>query len=128
MIEGPMDGWYEEEDDRAGEGPGNLRRYYSPHRAEQLQKLARVASAFCVLSAFLVVPALISFPLGITVWILAALDLVKMRAGEMDPKGESDTKRARDHALLCVVASIPIPCCLGIPSAFALIQLAAKLR
>src|SRR4051794_29093713 len=100
-----MDAWYEEGDDRPWQRPDNLRGYYAPHRGEQLRKLARIASAFCVLSAFLIVPALFSFSLGITVWIMAGLDLVKMRAGEMDPQGEADTKRARNDALLCVVAS-----------------------
>lgn len=123
-----MDDQPEEDDDRPWEQQGSLRRDALPHRGELLRHLGNIAVGCCLLSGCLVVPSLISFALGIAVWVMAGQDLAKMRTGMMDPQGESETVNARNAAAACVILSIPIAIFYGIPlSGAALVQFAAKI-
>jgi hypothetical protein len=45
------------------------------------------------------VPALVSIPLGLTVYVLARGDLARMRAGTMDPRARTETETASAEAL-----------------------------
>lgn len=122
-----MDDRPEEVDDRPWEQPGNPRRDCLPHRAVLLRQLGDVAFGCCLLSAVLIVPALISVPLGIAVWIMAGQDLAKMRAGTMDPQGQTDTERARKMAIGCVLFSFVYTMALGTPVGKELLQIAFSL-
>jgi hypothetical protein len=50
--------------------------------------------------------ALISVPMGVTIWILAKQDLDEMRAGRMDPDGRQATENARTGGILGVVLGL----------------------
>ncbi len=52
------------------------------------------------------VPLLVTLPLGITTWLMAAGDLEKMRSGEMDDRGRGQTESGRTTALFGVIISL----------------------
>jgi hypothetical protein len=51
-------------------------------------------------------PLLVTLPLGITTWLMAAGDLEKMRRGEMDDRGRWQTESSRTSAIFGVVLSL----------------------
>ena len=86
------------EDDRPWEQPGAVRRDCEPHRGDVLLGLGRISLACGLLSLCLCVPAAISVPLGLVVWLLAERDLAKMAAGQMDPAGRELTQAGNSYA------------------------------
>ena len=51
-------------------------------------------------------PLLVTLPLGITTWLMAADDLAKMRTGEMDDRGRWQTESGRNSAMFGVILSL----------------------
>jgi hypothetical protein len=54
----------------------------------------------------IVVPVLLGLVLGLIVWIMCLLDLRKMRAGLMDPRGETMVVKALFFARLGAATSL----------------------
>jgi hypothetical protein len=79
-----------------------VRRDCEPDRAWLLGPLG-IASAVCggvsVFPCFIAF-ALVAVPLGVTTWLMAQNDLVQMRAGLMDPRGEPETRLAQERATM----------------------------
>jgi predicted Zn finger-like uncharacterized protein len=71
------------DDDDYDDRPRRRRRYQQEHRGQLILVLG-------ILSFFFAWPVL-----GIIAWILGANDLKEMRAGRMDPSGESQTNTGR---------------------------------
>jgi len=82
------------------------RRDVEPHRAGLLHLSATISAITGVVSCALVVPLLLSLPLGMATWAFAVHDLAQMRDGHMDRAGLLKTQSARDTALIGVVMSI----------------------
>jgi endogenous inhibitor of DNA gyrase (YacG/DUF329 family) len=84
-----------------------VRRDGEPHRGRVLYTLGALSAITGGLSAcsfgYL---AVISVPLGVTVWILAARDLRAMQDGSIDPRGRDLTRAGRSSALAGVVFGI----------------------
>ena len=80
-----------EGDVRPWDVPGNVRRDAVPHRGLLLAGLGMVALGCGFLSAFLAIPALVAFPLGLAVRRMADHDLHEMQQGRMDPAGRRQT-------------------------------------
>jgi hypothetical protein len=103
-VELEVDGGY----DRFRQRPaGRLRRDCVPHRGALLSAMG----AFTLIAGGLTlclfgVPLLVTLPLGITTWLMAAGDLEKMRAGEMDDRGRGQTESGRTCAAFGVVLSL----------------------
>jgi hypothetical protein len=74
------------DDDRPWED-GDIRRDWEPHRGTLILVLG--ALSLVLLTTFYF--AFLSLPVGLAAWILGAIDLKKIRAGEMDPAGKSNT-------------------------------------
>lgn len=81
------------------EQPGAVRRDCEPHRGELLAKLAAVSQYAGAISINSCQPALLAFPLGVTVWLLARHDLKQMRRGTVDPTRRDLAEAARRDAL-----------------------------
>jgi hypothetical protein len=62
-----------------------------------------VAIVLNVMSVWFVVPAVFGVPLALLLWWAACHDLRKMRAGEMDPRGEEQTAAARTNARVALL-------------------------
>jgi hypothetical protein len=48
----------------------------------------------------------LSVPFGLVIWRVASQDLTRMRAGEMDPRGEKEVRMARASAQVAVFAPL----------------------
>jgi len=88
------------------EWPGAVRRDCEPHRGPLLLVLGTVSLIFGVLGFWLQFMALPDAPLGLVVWLLAWRDLRRMRAGRMDPDGETATSYACRFGFGGALASI----------------------
>ena len=88
-----------DEPDRPWERPGAVRRDCEPHRAALIDSLGIVALVFGMFG-FLVLPAILSLPLGICTWVMARRDLKEMRAGLMAPEGIRRTDEGRIFAII----------------------------
>jgi hypothetical protein len=108
---------------RPWERPGAVRRDVEPHRGQMLMLLG-LASGFLALSAPMVamLPSLVSFPVGVTVVVLARRDSARMHAGHMDPEGLSYLQWTR----LGAWCGILVPLLLGLE--MVVVVGAAKLR
>jgi predicted Zn finger-like uncharacterized protein len=87
----------EDEEDR----PRRRRRYQQAHRGQLILILG-------VLSFFFAWPIL-----GIIAWVLGSNDLKEMRAGRMDPEGESQTNTGRICGMISTLmgAVVALLCC-----------------
>src|SRR5262245_15939497 len=83
---------------RPWEQPGAHRRDLPPHRAELLKFLATASVVCGLLSFILLAPVLVGLPCGVVGWVLAGLDLRRMRAGDLDGSGERETRHAFERA------------------------------
>lgn len=88
------------------ERPGaSLRRDCEPHRGPLIHTLGVVSlvlgiPALCgALCPPFVVPGLISAPLGISAWVMARNDLMKMEQKLMDPEGLASTQTGLNYAV-----------------------------
>ncbi len=93
----------EPEKSRPRERPGVVRRDCEPHRGNWLRLYGGLALLVGMVAGGCVVLAIVSLPLGIVVWRLAARDLSKMRAGQMDPGGQQQALDARACARVAVL-------------------------
>jgi predicted Zn finger-like uncharacterized protein len=100
-----------DEDERPWERPGRGRRFRGEqHRGPLVLVLGIVSVVFGVLSPLgiccspLLASSLIGMGLGIPAWILGRRDLRKMAAGEMDPRGRSQTNTGRICGIIGTVA------------------------
>jgi DNA-directed RNA polymerase subunit RPC12/RpoP len=76
-----------------------IRRDGEPHRGRLLFTLGAVSAITGALSACtLGYLAVVSVPLGVTVWALASRDLRRMADGSVDPQGHARTRHARTAA------------------------------
>ncbi len=76
-----------------------VRRDGEPHRGGLLLALGTLSAFAGAFSPCLyALPALVSVPLGMTVWVLATRDLRRMADGSVDPRGEKLTRHARSGA------------------------------
>ncbi len=82
--------------------PGAVRRDCEPHRGDLLLRLSMLT--LCLAAA--VIPALLAWPLGVAVWVMARHDLALMRLGGMDPAGQADTRAAQ--LLVLIAALLPL--------------------
>ena len=86
---------------------GRLRRDCVAHRGSLLSAMGAVTLIVGGLTLCLFgVPLLVTLPLGVTTWIMAAGDLEKMRTGEMDDRGRGQTESGRTSAVFGVVLSL----------------------
>jgi hypothetical protein len=86
---------------------GRVRRDSVPHRGSLLSAMGAVTLIAGGLTLCMFgVPLLVTLPLGITTWLMAAADLEKMRSGEMDQQGRGQTEGARTSAIFGVVLSL----------------------
>jgi hypothetical protein len=88
------------------EQPGAVRRDVEPHRGGLLRALGVTSLIFGGLAPVLVVTALVAFPLGAAVWVIARRDLRQMAAGSMDSSGCGATKEGRDCGAVAAVLSL----------------------
>jgi hypothetical protein len=99
----------DEEDDRPWQKPGAVRRDCEPHRGEFLLTLGKISWALAWASLCTVISGLIADLLGVVVLLQVRHDLKRMKAGQMDPAGQSDARRARDYALRGMLVSLIWP-------------------
>jgi hypothetical protein len=80
---------------------------WMPHRGRFLQVMGNITMAVGALTLCTFgIGALISVPMGITIWALAQHDLEEMRGGRMDPEGRPATENARTGGILGVVLGL----------------------
>jgi hypothetical protein len=96
----------ESDEVRPWELPGAVRRDCEPHRAKVLARLSLAGATCSLFALFLWVPGLLGVTMGLAVWVMAAGNLNKMRAGVMDREGEAQTKEALVMARLAVLLGI----------------------
>jgi hypothetical protein len=92
--------------------PGSVRRDCLPHRGPLLARLGAQAIAasllafalWCVGVGILCLP--IGLALGLATWAMAGYDLVRMRRGLTDRRGEAQTREARRLGRLAVCLSL----------------------
>ena len=96
-----------------------MRRDVAPHRAHLLRSLANVSLACGVAALVLGAPAVVGFPLGFAVAVLADRHLERMGNGGMDPRGRAETwqagqrgRRAMTLSLLGPFACLIVWCCI----------------
>jgi hypothetical protein len=102
------------------ERPGAVRRDCEPHRGELLARLADLAIILAVLSVLFCAPIFVALPLAVTVVLLAARDLDRMAAVQLDRRGEHQTRDAMERGYwavrLCVLTVllwlVVLPFCL----------------
>jgi hypothetical protein len=94
-----------EAEDRPWERPGCVRRDCDPHRGHFLLLLANISCSCGLLSFCLAFPSVLGLPVGVAAWVMAARDLGRMRAGQMDVRGRRRTQNARSIAAFGVVIS-----------------------
>jgi len=83
------------------------RRDAEPHRGPLLAGMGNFTLAAGGLTLCLAgIPLLLVLPLGVTTWMMATGDLAKMRTGEMDPEGRTQTESARTSAITGIVLSV----------------------
>ena len=88
-------------------GPAPVRRDCEPHRGPLLAGMGNFTLAaggltLCVAG----LPLVVVLPLGITTWVMASNDLARMRTGEMEPDGRTQTESARTSAITGLVLSV----------------------
>jgi hypothetical protein len=93
-------------EERPWEEEGNVRRDCEPHRGNWLKLLGTLALLLGFVAGVFVCLGVVSIPLGIVVWRLAARDLAEMRAGRMDPNGEKETRDARKRAEVAMLTPL----------------------
>jgi hypothetical protein len=96
---------YCEEDLEPEAGPRTARmgprRDWLPHRGKLLLVLGNISLALGGLSLCTVgIGSPLAVGLGLTTWFLAQRDLEEMRAGRMDPAGQSSTEAGRAGGLV----------------------------
>jgi hypothetical protein len=94
-------------DDRPWEQPGAVRRDCRPHRGDLLVALGNLCLGLGFLSLWFLLPACVAVPLAGVVWLLARRDLVRMKAGLIDPAGARLTGRSATLATLGVLLTLP---------------------
>jgi predicted Zn finger-like uncharacterized protein len=94
----------DDEDDDDDDRPrrSRRRRDYLPHRGGAVVTMGILG---LVLTVFPVVP-LTGLILGIIAWVMGSSDLAEMRAGRMDPEGQSPTSAGRVCGIIAVVLHI----------------------
>jgi hypothetical protein len=80
-----------------------LRRDLAPHRGHLLRSWSVATTVLSVLSMWALFPAVVAIPLALLLWWAATHDLRKMRAGEMDPRGEEQAAAARTDARVALI-------------------------
>jgi hypothetical protein len=98
-----------EEDDSseaAWEQPALPRRDTEPDRGQPLCFIGTISVFFAGVSLMMPPLLLASFPLSLTVCLLARGDLEKIENGLMDEDGEALTKRAKDYGLAAVILNV----------------------
>jgi hypothetical protein len=74
-----------------------------------LEALGVVSGMLGALSISLLFPGLVALPLALTTWAMVVRDLRQIRAGLMDPAGETKARIARKNAIggaLCAVLGV----------------------
>jgi hypothetical protein len=79
------------------------RRDAEPHRGNWLRAWSIVALILNVMGVCLLIPWVFGVPLALLLWWAVAHDLRKIRAGEMDPRGEEQTAAARANARVALM-------------------------
>src|SRR5262249_59418750 len=74
------------------------RRDAEPHRGNWLRGWSIVAIILNVMGVCFLIPWVFGVPLALLLWWTTGHDLRKIRAGEMDPRGEEQTAAARANA------------------------------
>lgn len=88
-----------ERDDREEWAPRRLRRDFLPHRASLILGLGIVGYFVAWLG--------LGFVTALPAWLMANRDLRLINQGEMDPRGQAATRRARRVAATATLISIP---------------------
>jgi hypothetical protein len=105
------------DDARPWEARGAVRRDCAPHRSHILAFLAEVALMLSVFTFCLGPLGILTVGLATTVSVLARGDLVKMRAGTMDPSGFPQAQKAQEVAWLALILGVIGGCVCGVPMA-----------
>jgi predicted Zn finger-like uncharacterized protein len=93
----------DDDDDDDDDRPRRRRRRdYLPHRGGAVVTMGVMG---LVLTVFPVVP-LAGLVLGIIAWVMGTTDLAEMRAGRMDPEGQSQTSAGRVCGIIAVVLHV----------------------
>jgi hypothetical protein len=95
-----------DDDDRPWEQPGAVRRDCEPHRGDVLLSFGRVSLVVGLLGFVLGLTTLVALPLGVVIDVLAWRDLRRIRAGEMDPRGEGTVRRAQRVAEWAIALNV----------------------
>jgi len=74
-------------------------RYARPHRGGAVLALGILGLVFCILCG------IVSVVCGIVAWAMGSADLREMRAGRMDPSGESMTRAGMICGIIATVLS-----------------------
>jgi hypothetical protein len=101
---------HDEAEAPAWESSLERRRDLPAHRGHLFRFWSAVATMLNVMSMWAFFLAPLAVPLALLLWWTAAHDLRKMRAGEMDPRGEEQTAAARTDARVCLI--FPVIGCL----------------
>jgi hypothetical protein len=105
----------EEEDDRPSRGRRRRRRYLAPHRGTMILVLGVVA----LLGG-------LGLVLGPIAWIMGNADLQEIRAGRMDPEGESTTNLGRIFGMVAtILTALSLVCVCGVYLMFGLAMFGA---
>src|SRR5262249_11462455 len=90
-------------DDRPWDQPGGVRRDWEPHRAGLFNVLTPLAGILGTFSLFVWPLSVVSFPLGVMLWVMSRNDLAAMKARQMDPAGIAQTNIAFRTAPVAIV-------------------------
>jgi len=91
------------DDDRPEwERPGAVRRDCEPHRGGLVLVLGIIG--LCL--SFPHILAVMGLPLSLAAWIMGSSDLARMKAGEMDPQGQANTRGGRICGIIGTVISL----------------------
>jgi hypothetical protein len=97
------------------EQPGAVRRDCEPHRGTMLLGLGRLSLWLVALSLLLgLMSVVLAVPLAVVVLVMASRDRAKMRAGTMDPAGESLARKGSRYGtaalVLCALVLLGVGC------------------
>jgi predicted Zn finger-like uncharacterized protein len=93
---------YEEAPPETRRRPAPRREYREPHRGT-------------LILIFGILGLVVFWPLGIAAWVMGNNDLKEIRAGRMDPEGESTTNAGRICGMISTILAIVglVVCCVG---------------
>lgn len=104
------------------EGPGAVRRDYSPHRGSLLRPMGVTGMVLGALAVPTLIPAVVSLPLCAGVRAMALRDLDRIRRGLVDPDGQEPAVLALADARAGIIATVFAAAVWGMIVLLALVQ------